>query len=241
MGSPVSGRHTNRSSAWRFGPSWDWRGILLPVLIVVGVLAAVTITNWNFFNHPAPAHSSKNGPGSSAASGPNGNASSQPNALAGCVRLFTHQSAATQAANSSLDQWKLHIQAMNQLVAGQITLKQAQKYWAQTRAGAIHKVLAFQRLRQRLDGLQCPGVASSGSQLTACQRATAAYAGVVKAAGVTVSTWNMHIQEMEDLVAGRITPTQALHMWTRMWHLGQRQLQSYNQALGRAQQESCVG
>jgi hypothetical protein len=62
----------------------------------------------------------------------------------------------------------------------------------------------------------------------------------VKSAHVTIDTWNKHIQEMEDLAAGRITPTQALQMWHHMWHMGQRQLRHYHQTLEKAQHQTCA-
>lgn len=249
LGSPVAGRHTNRSaSGWRPGSGWDWRGIVIPALIVlVLVAAAVAFANFNSSNHEAAASGAGDGssstsptPAAATSSGSNSNSSRRSNALAGCVQLFNRQLAATSAANASIDQWKLHIQAMNQLVAGQITLQQATKFWAQTRMGAIHKVQAFDKERKKLIGLQCPGQSSSGPQLTACQRATTAYAKVVKAARATIRTWHMHVQEMEDLRAGRITPTQALHMWHRMWHRGERQVHHYHQTLQAAQHQTCA-
>ncbi len=178
-------------------------------------------------------------PGASSTSADPRSSRVVPAALSECVQLFDHELAATAAAHASIAQWKMHIDAINQLMAGQISRYQAQQRWSQTRRGAVHKVRAFEVLRQQLAGPRCPANSPSGRGLGACHLATSAYADVVQAARTTIHVWMMHIDQMENMPATAITSSQ-VRMWNHMWDLGQRRLGQYHHLLGQAQRHTCV-
>lgn len=160
--------------------------------------------------------------------------------LAACQGYFHQQLSAAQAAAVSLNQWREHIQAMNQLVAGLITLDQATQYWNQTRKGAMHKVAAFERLQQQLTASGCAQPATGGHRLALCDRATTAYQRVLDAARTTIATWQMHIDDMESLRNGQITPQRATKLWIHKWRVGAHQLSHYDHVVARAQGKTCV-
>ena len=227
-----------------------------PVLVVVTAILcglAVGITAWNVSDGGLTADSAARTRLSTSPSPHTSTTTSdQPTTQAGsrhsandaalrkCVRLFDRQVATTLAADTSLDQWRRHILAMNQLVAGQITLTQAQQYWNRTRLGAHRNVRTFKRLQRTLDTLHCPQAATASPRLAPCHRAIQAYHDALEAAATTIDTWNMHIRDMDALRAGRITPQKATKMWIRSWHVGARQLRDYHRELTAAVPEKCV-
>jgi hypothetical protein len=168
-------------------------------------------------------------------------------ALDACRRASERQARAALAADRTLDQWRLHIQAMNRLVAGRITLDQANRYWERTRIGAHRHAAAFmsryaasrpleQRCLTRVDGMPAAQV---GPSLTTCTQAVRAFGTALSSARVTTATWVHHIDDMDAMRAGKITPAQATSMWVHKWHLGARQLQTYDHALRSALPTRC--
>ncbi len=226
--------------------------VALAVVAVVG--GAVTFARWNTSSHPNAATTQSPGTAQSQRSGQPTSSTSlssgtNPSAtarqtrqaeLAACQGNFHQQLSAAQAAAVSLNQWREHIQAMNQLVAGLITLDRATQYWNQTRKGAMHKVAAFEHLQQQLTASGCAQPATGGHRLALCDRATTAYQRVLDAAGTTIATWQMHIDDMESLRNGQITPQRATRLWIHNWRVGADQLSHYDHVAARAQGKTCV-
>ncbi|GAB7003355.1 hypothetical protein JCM18899A_08260 [Nocardioides sp. AN3] len=142
-----------------------------------------------------------------------------------------------RAAGPAMDQWAIHIGAMNKLVVGAISLAQATQFWEQTRVGAKHRIARFQRARAAMQhsGLDCPAPALVGAStdpaVRACSRLVLADLRAVQTAGTAIDTWGMHVKEMERLRAGTLSAAVAGQMWLRMWHRGQQQLDSYRAAV----------
>jgi len=185
-------------------------------------------------------------PSSSTGSGPAAGTSSAAAAasrqLRACRTVWRAQSTTLHAADSSLEQWQVHVGAMNQLVAGKITLAQAKDFWSRTRVGAAARVARFEAAVGRYADLapRCAG-ASAGSgpagttrELTACRVGVRARDRAIDAGTVAVTTWKHHIMDMEMLRAGQITPQHALQMWMKNWRLGVRQLNTYSRISNRA-------
>jgi hypothetical protein len=160
-------------------------------------------------------------------------------ALDACRHASEQQAGAALAADRTLDQWRLHIQAMNRLVAGRITLDQANRYWERTRIGANRNATAFMnryaalhplehQCLTKVDGMQADQV---GPRLNACAKAVRALGTALGLGRVATATWTHHIDDMDAMRAGKITPTQATAMWVHKWHLGARQLSTYDRAL----------
>ena len=159
--------------------------------------------------------------------------------LHACEAVWRAQSGTLGAAGRSLEQWQVHVDAMNQLVAGQITLAQAMDFWNRTRQGAAARVARF----ESADGTyadvapRCAGLAAGAAtsrELTACRAGVRARDRAIEAGAVAVTTWKHHIMDMEMLRAGQITPQQATQMWLKNWHTGVRQLDAFSQVRKRA-------
>jgi hypothetical protein len=162
-----------------------------------------------------------------------------------CRLANLRQEAALTTAAVSLGQWSKHIEAMNLLVAGKITLAAARNFWEATRIAATEHASAFRIADAELtaQGASCPlltqaqAAVAPPQQLAAlvtCRNALAAHAPVLAQARTGVSMWEHHIHMMEMLRDGKITPAQATAAWLKIWKAGDRQLRSYRAAVAAA-------
>jgi hypothetical protein len=149
---------------------------------------------------------------------PGGAVASRP-ALAGCQQLVTEQAQVVLFADTTLDQWRLHINAMNQLVAGEITAAEATDFWIESEKGAKRNVERFRHSIHDLSNDDC--------RVQDC-RAARAFHNTIAVARPTARTWLQHIRDMDALMAGKITLEQAAESWTQLRHMGERQLSDYD-------------
>lgn len=175
-------------------------------------------------------------------------ATPQPSGQERCQEAANSLRAPLQAAQPAMDQWAIHIGAMNKLVVGAITLKQATAFWDQTRVGAQHRIADFRKAMRtmRSNGVDCPspGLLAQTAEpaLQACVRLVAADMEALRAARTAITTWDMHVADMERLRAGTLSPARASAMWVAMWQRGQRELRDYRSALRAARRSgSCSG
>lgn len=152
--------------------------------------------------------------------------------LSRCARAAQDLDGPLAAAKPSLEQWAVHIGAMNQLVVGEITLQQATAFWDRTRVGAQRRVGEFRDamtvLRQR--GLDCPSpalLAPGARRLPGCARQVEAGEQVLREAGRSIDMWEHHVHQMDMLRLGQLTPEEATRSWMTMWQRGARELDSY--------------
>jgi hypothetical protein len=171
------------------------------------------------------------------------------NFIDACQTRWQEQGRPLDAADDSLSQWRVHVVAMNKLVAGQITLSQATAFWNQTRLGAIHKVHRFDQSLAlfKRSGTPCGrpvgklvATLAAIDTLDRCVRATAAGDRVLDVAESAIMTWEHHIHDMEMLRSGQLSPTQATRMWVSNWHKGNRQIDRYADAEQRARSIHCA-
>ena len=167
--------------------------------------------------------------------------------LARCASGYQRLRAPLDAAQASLDQWSVHVGAMNKLVVGEITLKQATDFWNDTRVGARQRLEELDRAVDdlRREGVDCPdpGLLAPGNvALPSCARAVRAEVVALRAAQVSTATWAEHVHHMDMLRLGQITPEQATRMWLASWQQGVRELDDYKVAVRAAQhQDGCAG
>jgi hypothetical protein len=161
-----------------------------------------------------------------------------------CLAVYDAQQQPLQDAAASMDQWQVHVGAMNKLVVGAISLAQATQFWNQTRVGAMAHLDAFSRsdgqFQQRT--LRCAPAgqqASGDKQLAACQRSVAARSRVLHLAHKALATWRMHVMHMEMLREGKMSPARATQLWLQSWRAGQAEIDEYRTALGAAQGTHC--
>lgn len=139
------------------------------------------------------------------------------------------------AARPALRQWDVHVDAMNQLVVGEITLQQATAFWNQTRVGAQRNVDRFQKAWTALErtGVDCPAPLLLGpapEAVRSCARLVEAELGVARTARTSIDTWDTHVQHMDMLRMGVLSPEKATEMWLSMWRRGMRDLDAYRAA-----------
>ena len=160
-------------------------------------------------------------------------------AVANCRSRWLQQRQPLRAAQSSMRQWRVHIKAMNELVAGNISLAQATTFWNQTRKGAIHRIMRFDQdeSRYRRTAPACSTKSLQQAPDTTipvgardCMRAAVAGDRILAAAKTAITTWQHHVHDMEMLRKGHLTAAQAIQMWQMKWHMGQRQLAEYGHA-----------
>ena len=165
--------------------------------------------------------------------------------LARCREVFEAQSAPLRAAAASLDQWEVHIGAMNKLVTGAITLNQATQFWNQTRVGASTKLQSFAAARERFQqrSARCPAPSNSGTAIPperrACYRAVAARNQTLGLAVVSLETWQQHVHHMEMLRRGEMTAQDATRLWLQSWRTGNDQVRAYRAAARAANGKTC--
>jgi hypothetical protein len=157
----------------------------------------------------------------------------QPTRLQRCAVAAQRLTAPLDAADPAMDQWEVHVGAMNKLVVGAITLRQASAFWNQTRLGAYRRIERFDRAMQQLrkHGVDCPDpqVLRTGSSdvLRVCAHRVAAQMRTLDAAETAITTWRSHVRDMDRLRLGQLSASAATQMWLSMWHQGVRQLEQY--------------
>jgi hypothetical protein len=139
------------------------------------------------------------------------------------------------AARPALRQWGVHVDAMNDLVVGEITLQQATAFWDQTRVGAQRNVERFRKAWVALErtGVDCPAPGLLGrapAAVRSCARLVEAELGVARTARTSIRTWDAHVHHMDMLRLGTLSPEKATEMWLSMWRRGMRDLDAYRAA-----------
>lgn len=164
----------------------------------------------------------------------------QPSSMAQCRAVFTRQTPALRAAGASLAQWDVHIDAMNKLVAGTITIGQARSFWNKTRIGAQELLTGYDSAAVGLANLDATCLRRHDSvALDSCSPAVVARNRVLRVADTALATWRHHIHDMEMLRQGRLSAARASRMWLRNWHLGARQVHRYDIAARAARGQRC--
>lgn len=153
-----------------------------------------------------------------------------------CRSVYDAQSAPLQAAAGSLTQWEVHIGAMNKLVVGAITLRQAWQFWDQTRIGASAKLEEFATTRHSFDQriFRCPapsGASAADPELATCHRAVAARSRTLHLATVALARWQQHVYHMDMLRNGLMSAQEATRLWLQNWRQGDREVRAYRGAV----------
>jgi hypothetical protein len=156
-------------------------------------------------------------------------------ALNDCRTVQRHLSPNLVAVDSAVEQWRIHIDAMRDLVAGRITLEEATAFWEATRVQGKRTLAAWQRTDAgyRAARTECapPGTASGPNDaLQACRVVQQGGEAVLAAARTTLPDWGRHIRHMDALRKGDLSATRALHLWHGMYQSGRDGVRQYDAA-----------
>lgn len=234
-------------SGYEEDPNGDWLRVLVGALIgglVVGVVwlgqAVITRDNEPRGSDGGARQSSEKQPPADSGE-PTDSGTTR---LERCREMYTAQDEQLRAAAAALEQWEVHIGAMNKLVVGAITLKQASQFWNQTRVGAASRLNDFatadRRFAQRT--ARCPvppRPAEATTGLTSCHQAVAARNQTIRLATVALRTWKKHVHHMNMLRDGEMTPQQATALWLQNWRQGDREVRTYQAAAQTAEGLTC--
>ena len=223
-----------------------WAGAIASVLAVGVVISAVW---WASYDGTSSANQQAQAADASpAAISPSQTTQDAVAAAADeCQSTWQAQSEPLGAAAKSIGQWQVHVSAMNQLVAGKITLDQANAFWEQTRKHAAHNVRRFERADHAYTGghHSCPMVMTAANNqgslaaLSDCRREIAQREDVLKAARAAIATWSDHVMDMNMMRSGRMSPTRALQLWNKYWKQGVAELKDYRSQLRQAGGPNC--
>jgi hypothetical protein len=161
-----------------------------------------------------------------------------------CREVYDAQTGPVEAASRSLDQWEVHIGAMNQLVTGAITLRQANQFWNQTRVGATARLKSFDAAERAFAQrtARCPASAAqpgTSPDLQDCLQAVAARKRTLHLSSVALATWRMHVHHMEMLRDGTMSADEATRLWLQSWRQGDRQVKAYRAAARATAGKTC--
>lgn len=227
-------------------PPRSLRSLVLPFLI--GALSGALLLGaaWAgaaLFADPGPAQ--PGGPGAQAEStAALATASAEPTPAAAaaratrldrCTRSDETVAEPLRAAGPVMDQWEVHIGAMNKLMVGAITLQQATAFWNQTRLGAKRRLERFARAdaTTRRQGLDCPvpeRLGRASKALRRCAERVQADERTLALARDAARTWQRHVEDMDMLRMGHLTPAAASAAWLANWQRGARQVEAYRGA-----------
>ena len=241
--SATRGRVTSEVSprAWR---RHRWAGVIASAVALAVVISTVW---WLSYDDSTEAQDGPRASDGSLAV----TASSGPAAVAAameeCRATWDAQEAPLEAAAKSLEQWQVHVSAMNQLVAGEITLPQATAFWEQTRRQAAHRVHRFESEDGAYQAGEhaCPPPDDASNAdpdlaaLTVCADDVAQRDDVLEAARVAIGTWHHHVMDMNMVRAGTLSPTRALRLWNKSWHQGAAELHDYRSQLRQTGNQPC--
>jgi len=225
---------------------WDSPAVIWGAIALVCILTIVgNVIVWQVLRDPADASSSPRTSGPSGV-GTDQDPASSDSLVDQCEARWHEQVAPIRAAETAIDQWRTHVMAMNDLVAGRISLSQATSFWNRTRIGAMHHIEQFQQAASRFQGTAADCAAHHALSMSGedaamgrCMHAIAVGDRLLAAADVAIRTWEHHVHHMEMLRRGEMTPAQATRMWISSWHAGNRQLHRYDVARRQALYVRC--
>lgn len=170
-------------------------------------------------------------------------AAAEPMMRAPCRSVFRAQAEPLRTAAQSLEGWRTHVDAMNQLVAGEISLAQASDYWDRTRRQAADRLARYDAADRAFDArtVRCPRAsdAEADTAVVSCSQAVRARTAVLRRADIALETWREHVHHMEMLRAGTMSADRATQLWQQSWRAGLREIQRYDAAASRASSRSC--
>jgi hypothetical protein len=168
-------------------------------------------------------------------------------AVADCKVAWKLQTAATAAAWTSLSQWNTHLDIMNRLQAGKLTLAKAKELWAPTTAKAPENVAAFRVADRALTSAKvackAPADTVSGDQAAALRQCAGAWDtlnAALKQARIAITIWETHLKDQSHFKAGQVSSAAAEAAWRVLWKKGVATMPAYLAAQKRVEVARCA-
>jgi hypothetical protein len=154
-----------------------------------------------------------------------------------CREVDAELTGQLQAAAPALDQWEVHVGAMNKLVTGEITRKQAGAFWSQSKVDAKRNLARFDSAARQASSADadCPApasVAQASTGLRSCATHVAQQRRALEAATIALRTWKAHMRDMAMEDMGHLSSSAATERWLANWQRGIRELRAYRAAEG---------
>ena len=154
--------------------------------------------------------------------------------MAGCQRLVAAQDAALRSAAITLDDWQVHIGAMNKFAVGAVTTKQLLGFWDRSSLAAFTRLQDFHDAAGRLPALPsaCPPPTQGGqdADLRACSEAATSRREALDSARTAADAWERQLRAMQQLRSGVQSASQATDAWLGTWQTSLRQLEDYRRS-----------
>jgi len=153
-----------------------------------------------------------------------------------CEAADAALAAPLRAAAPAMDQWEIHVGAMNKLMVGAITAEQAGAFWSESKVGATRNLKRFDAANEGSDtaGTDCPAPdkvsQAAPPGLRSCARHVARERTALEAAGTALQTWKGHIRDMKMLDMGHLAPDEASRLWLANWERGIKEIRDYRAA-----------
>ena len=166
-------------------------------------------------------------------------------AVASCRAKWGLQSAARADANRSLSQWDRHLDIMNNLQAGKLTLAQAKAAWPATTEKAAENVAAFRAADRALAAskdtcaVDASATGSAADAVRGCAASMKTVDGMLTQARVAIAPWETHLKDQSHFKAGGMTPAAAEAAWRVLWKKGLATLPGYQAVAAKGQSASC--
>jgi hypothetical protein len=166
-------------------------------------------------------------------------------AVASCQEQWRLQSAALADADRSLAQWRRHLDIMNQLQDGRISLATAKAQWPYTTYKAVDNVLAFRSADAALAAspatcaVDASATGRAADAIRTCAAAMRTVDTALVKARVAIAPWERHLKDQTHFAMGMMTPAAAEAAWRVMWKTGLATLPPYDAVAGQARGATC--
>lgn len=166
-------------------------------------------------------------------------------AVASCRAKWDLQSAARADALRSLSQWDRHLDIMNDLQAGKLTLAQAKAAWPATTEKAAENIVAFRTADKALAAskdscsVDASATGAEADAVRGCAASMKTVDGVLARARTAIAPWETHLKDQSHFKAGGMTPVAAEAAWRVLWQKGLATLPAYQAVAPQGQSASC--
>jgi hypothetical protein len=164
--------------------------------------------------------------------------------LAACRHVVGVQDAALRSAQATIDDWQVHVGAMNKFAAGVVTLEQLNAFWDRTGQRAAARLRDFRRHAEGNPSraVGCPRPPQAGAAtLRACAEAVRHRRAALRIARAAAETWASQMDAMRQLRSDGRSAAQARDTWLQARQTYVSELRDFRRAVrGVSQAASCA-